>query len=300
MSKRGLVMSGGGSLGAFTQGVMVAMGESGLDYEHVFGVSVGALQAALLAQYPIGGMHDAAAYGDEIWLNQVQGDRSIYKRWPMGVAAALWKDSLYDSRPLWKLIREHCDEQMIRESGRTLRMGCCAHGRGCYWEATEQTPNLADWVIASSAYAPFFLPIEIDGDLWYDGGYRCVTPLRSAIRFGCEEIDVILTSPPVTREESLEDNWAGTKRNALKIGMRNIGLMHDEIFRRDVERALLVNDLVEVDHCTTRGKRWVSIRLFVPDYHFAGGGKTFAPEKIRERRKHGIEVGRRVIKETHG
>jgi NTE family protein len=66
--KRGLVMSGGAAKGAFTQGVLVELARHGEEYEFVSGVSVGALEAGLISQHPIGQFQDAVDALDDIWL----------------------------------------------------------------------------------------------------------------------------------------------------------------------------------------------------------------------------------------
>src|ERR1700693_308620 len=53
--RRALVLSGGGSKGAFEVGVLQRlMGDEQLDYDLLCGTSVGAINAAYLAQTPLG------------------------------------------------------------------------------------------------------------------------------------------------------------------------------------------------------------------------------------------------------
>ena len=60
--KRTLVLSGGGSRGAYEIGAWQAMEELGVKFSGVYGTSIGALNAALVAQGDV----DAAI---EIWEN---------------------------------------------------------------------------------------------------------------------------------------------------------------------------------------------------------------------------------------
>ncbi len=293
--KRGLVMSGGGSKGAFTQGVLVELAKTGEDYEFVSGVSVGALQAGMISQFPMGQLEDAADALDKIWLD-IKGDKDIYKRWFFGkLAGLIEKDAFYNSSPLHEIINRHVHDEPARKSGRTLRIGCCSYGKGHYWEATELTPRLWKWVAASSGFAPFLLPVRIDDDLWMDGGYRCVTPLKSAVEHGCDEIDVVITGPAVTGKRSPEDNWWGTKINAFSVAMRCVDLMASEVFLRDVQYAESINKLIDAGHPSTKNKRKIKLRLFVPEHPLNGGSLSFAPKLLRERREHGIEVAQRII-----
>jgi predicted acylesterase/phospholipase RssA len=293
--KRGLVMSGGASKGAFTQGVLVELARHGEEYRFISGVSVGALEAGLISQYPIGQFQDAVDALDDIWLG-LNGDKSIYKSWLLGTLAGLInRDGFTNSKPLWNIIQSHVNDQAARESGREIRIGTCSYGKGLYVEKDQNTPDLWKWVAASSGYSPFLLPIWIDGDLWFDGGYRCVTPLKSAIKAGCEEIDVVLTGPPKTAGEDPRDNWLGTKINAYHVGMRVVGLMADEVFYRDAMYAEAMNHLIDAGHPSVAGKKKIKVRLFMPERILPGGGLSFDPQLIRDRRDEGIQVAQKIL-----
>jgi len=292
---RGLVMSGGGSKGAFTQGVLTVLAENGYEYDFVSGVSVGALQAGMISQFPLGEFDKAVAALDDIWLG-IKGDKAIYKRWFFGkLAGLISRDAFYNSKALQELIKKHVKDERAQASGRIVRIGCCSYGAGNYWEATEETKELWKWVAASSGFEPFLLGIRINDDLWIDGGYRCVTPLKSAIKAGCDEIDVVLTGPAVTGKKDPRDNWAGTKITALTVGLRIVDLMSSEIYLRDVELAEMVNALVDVGHEKAEGKRKVKIRLFIPKHKLGGGSLNFDPKLLRGRRLQGIQVAKEVI-----
>jgi len=297
MSKRGLVMSGGGSKGAFTLGVLVELAAAGLEYDFVSGVSVGALQAGMISQFPLGHFDKAVSALDGIWLG-LKGDKDIYKRWFLGrLAGLINRESFYNSKPLREIIKANVTDARARKCGRTIRIGCCSYGRGMYWEAREDSPDLWKWISASSALAPFLAPVRINGDLWMDGGYRCVTPLKSAMEAKCDEIDVVLTGPAETGVEDPTDNWLGTKLNAYHVAMRCVGLMSDEVYLRDVEYAESINDLVDEGHPSAEGKRKVKLRMFVPEKKLGGGSLSFDPELLRKRREHGIKVAQKILSE---
>ena len=178
--KRGLVMSGGASKGAFTQGVLVELARQGKEYEFVSGVSVGALEAGLISQYPLGQFPDAVDALDDVWLGLIKGNKSIYKRWVFGIVSGLIsRDAFTNSKPLWEIVKSRVNDEAARTCGREIRIGTCSYGKGEYVEVDQNTPDLWKWIVASSGYSPFLLPIRINDDLWFDGGYRCVTPLKS-------------------------------------------------------------------------------------------------------------------------
>ncbi len=288
-------MSGGASKGAFTQGVLVELARTDHEYEFVSGVSVGALEAGLISQYPIDYLQDAVDALDDVWLG-LKGDKDIYKRWFFGKFAGLVnRDAFTNSSPLWEIVKRHVKDKAAKASGREVRIGTCSFGKGQYVEVDQNTPDLWKWVVASSGYSPFLLPIRIDGDLWFDGGYRCVTPLKSAIKAGCDEIDVVLTGPPKTKEDDPKDNWWGTKITAATVGLRVVGLMADEVFYRDAKFAEMMNHLVDAGHPAAEGKKKIKVRLFMPENILPGGGLSFAPELMRKRRDLGIQVARKIL-----
>jgi NTE family protein len=297
--KRGLVMSGGGSKGAFTQGVLVVLSREE-DYDFVSGVSVGALQAGMISQFPVGELQEAVAALDDIWLG-LKGNKDIYKRWIWGKLAGLVnKDAFYNSKALQGIIQKHVKDVDACASGREVRIGCCSFGKGQYWEAQQDTPELWKWVAASSGLEPYLLGVWINDDLWMDGGYRCVTPLKSAVAAGCEEIDVIITGPATTNTKDPHDDWWGTKRNAYHVGMRCVELLTDEVYLRDVQYAESINNLIDAGHPAAKGKHKIKLRLFVPEHSLSGGSLNFSPEIIRERREHGIEVAQKIIGASTG
>src|SRR5712664_3334609 len=120
--KRALVLSGGGAKGAYEAGALLQlMGEEKRDYDILCGTSVGAINAAYLAQTPLGSPGAAIDKLLDMWC--AVGPEKVYKRWfPFGALSALWKPSVYDSRPLQDWIRSGLSPADIRTSGRKLRV----------------------------------------------------------------------------------------------------------------------------------------------------------------------------------
>lgn len=288
---RALVLGGGGAYYTYEVGAFRVLAEAGYSYPHIFGVSAGALLGTTIAQYELGRDVDAADESDEI-IEDIRGNKDIYKRWwPFGMLHfVLRRRSLVNSKPLWKIIRRHCDQEAVINSGRTLRLGCCSWGDGNYHEAKGTDPDLWKWVVASSAFAPYFCPIKINGDWWYDGGYRHVVPLKSAIDAGYTKIDVICTQTLETRKKDPAEC-----KNGMDVGMRLIGQMSDQIVLNDVQKALMVNDLVDAGHPRYEGKKKLDIRLIHPSRPFRGGSRNFDPELLQEHRARGIADAQRVL-----
>ena len=272
-TRKALVLAGGGSKGAFEVGVLQRlMGDQQNDYELLCGTSVGAINASYLAQAPLGQPRQAIAKLRAQW-DTVTTDK-VHKRWfPFGRAEAFFKTSVYDSEPIQKWIRSGLDASAVRSSGRRLRIVAVSFGTGESFVANEQTPDLPEWVIASSAFPVMLTPASIGGDLWTDGGLRSVTPLGEAIRAGAEDIDVVLCSDPFAKSPfAVQD-----ARAIPQLLLRSIDIMNDEVSRADLRIAGLKNDLSQL----RPEYRKVKIRLFQPSEPLPFDSLDFDRGRIR-------------------
>jgi len=273
VQRKALVLAGGGSKGAFEVGVLQRlMGDQQNDYELLCGTSVGAINAAYLAQTALGQPQQAIAKLRAQW-DTVTTDK-VHKRWfPFGRAEAFFKTSVYDSEPIQKWIRSSLDANAVRSSGRRLRIVAVSFGTGESFVANEQTPDLPEWVIASSAFPVMLTPASIGGDLWTDGGLRNVTPLGEAIRAGAEDIDVVLCSDPFAKSPfAVQD-----ARAIPQLLLRSIDIMNGEVSRADLRIAGLKNDLSQL----RPEYRKVKIRLFQPTEPLPYDPLDFDPGRIR-------------------
>lgn len=272
---RALVLSGGGSKGAYQVGVLKRwMGEQGLDYQILCGVSVGALNVAALAQAPFGSPKQAIERLERLWLENVRTE-TIWKRWwPFGKVSGIWKRSLLNSQPLIDLVRGNLDVNAIKESGRSVHVGAVCLDTGEIGYGDQTSENFVDWVLASASYPIFLTPIEIDGKLWSDGGLRNLTPLGQAIKLGATEVDVIICSNP-----GLNPSWHESEKNALPDQLyRTIDIMSDQILRSDLQVTELKNELATIN---SRFRR-VRIRVVQPTTRLTEESLSFDPQKIRE------------------
>lgn len=96
---RVLALRGGGTLGAYEVGVLKAMSEMldpiDIQYDVVEGVSVGALNAFVLATYPKGSEKDAIDRLILLW--QTISAATLWSYWPLYIDGLLWKNSLFDT-----------------------------------------------------------------------------------------------------------------------------------------------------------------------------------------------------------
>jgi len=277
---RALVLSGGGCKGAYQVGALsYLLGQLGRRYSILCGVSVGALNAAFLAQFASGEEKQASAQLEALWAPL--DTPSIYRKWPVfGEAAAIWKSSVYDSTPLQRLVRTKLDAGKVRNSGKKLRVGAVSLNSGEYRVFAEDHPNLVEGVIASSAFPVMFAPVLIEGQLWTDGGVREVTPIQAAIDLGADTIDAIVCSPADSKAKF------PAIPIALRVAERSIDLMSDEIIENDLKVAELYNQLAANKLST---KRVIKLWTLRPSSSLIDNSLDFSPAKAKEMKARGFQ-----------
>jgi len=285
--KRALVLSGGGSHGAFEVGaIQHLMGVEHRRYDAFAGISVGAINSAFLAQYRADDTENTASDNLTRLWNRVSNDAVRKNWWPFGPLSALWKPSVYDSRPLQNWIQSGLSEPAIKASGAQLRMVTVSWDTGESRVITEKDTDIAKWVIASSSFPAFLSPISIDGQLWTDGGLRSQTPLGEAIRADATDIDMVLCSNPFGRSSFTAEGKAALPA----LAMRAISLMSDEIARQDLRIAGMKNDLVGLKP----EYRKVTIRVIEPSSDLPYDSLDFSPAGVQDM----MAMGRRVAATT--
>jgi NTE family protein len=254
---KALVLSGGGAKGAYQVGALkYLLSEKKIQYDIICGVSVGAINASFLAMFPKGQEAESWKQLNELWSGI--STKTIYKNWfPLSYIEALWKPSVYDSSPLADMIKNHLDGNRIKTSGKLLRMGATGLDTGKYHIFDENYPNLPGAVLASSAFPVMFLPIELEGQLWSDGGLKNITPLKAAIEAGATDIDVINCSAVNDPSSSFKSD-----NNAINIALRGLSLMCDQITASDMKICDLVNQLVKAG--VAPDKKLINMRVISP------------------------------------
>lgn len=264
---RALVLSGGGSYGAYQVGVLKRLAEKGHTWDVMAGVSVGSLNSTLMAMHTPD-MQLNGAYKAELFWKEIQGNKSVYKPRAFGILSGLFNPSLNTTEPLERLVRSSLDFKALRSSGVKLFIGATDLQSGLYAHGTEKDDNLLDWIMASCAMPLLFPPRKINGrGAWVDGGVRNVTPLLDVlVETGVTEVDVVicgtLGQPLVTSESPF-----GT---ILDVGKRAIEILADEVLQTDLPQAL------------EKAKQKVALHLYHPHQHFTHDAFDFDPKKIRE------------------
>jgi predicted acylesterase/phospholipase RssA len=235
-----------------------------LKHQIICGTSIGAILGSYLCQYSYG--HETTAITNLETLFKNLSTDNIYKRWkPWGSLSGLFnKTSFYDSEPLRNFITKNINTHNIRASGRQLRIGTThlqpaqakRAGITNYVVYDENYPDLLKAIMASSAYAPLFEPVELEGNLVIDGGTQTVTPIKSAIDADATVIDVLICYPTYLVYPPSK------KLNALNLCMYVIDLMLNRLTWTDIDRTEDINRLVKAGHAPRR--REVKLNIVHP------------------------------------
>lgn len=250
---KALVLSGGGSKGAFQLGAMKRLIRfEGNRYDILCGTSVGALNASYLSQYTKDNQSDGLGNLIELWVGLKQSD--VYTSWPiLGPVLGLFKKGLYNASPLKNLIKKHINPTRIVTQ---LRLATVSLSSGSLRVFTEEDSNVLDAIYASAAYPVMFEPTKI-GEEWYtDGGLRDLTPLKQAIEAGADEIHIINCS------NTIMDNQGVDSLKSFGILLRSIEIMTNEILLNDLQTMYNINK--EVQAGTNTEKKYIKFKLLQP------------------------------------
>lgn len=205
-----LVLQGGGALGAYQAGVYQALHEAGLEPDWVNGVSIGGINAALIAGNPperrVQRLREfwETITARPVWLVSPDGDamRRTHNHWSAWLTTALGQDgffkprfppawlrprgapgatSLYDTAPLRETLLRLIDFNLLNDGRTRVALGAVniASGNFEYFDSKEMH-LLPEHVMASGALPPGLPMIEIGTSRYWDGGLVSNTPLQHA------------------------------------------------------------------------------------------------------------------------
>lgn len=270
---RALVLSGGGSKGAYQVGALqYILGELEVQYDALCGVSVGAINVAFLAMYKHGEEKQSAFTLKNMWSKL--DNSKIYKRhFPFGRWHAIWKRSFFDSSPLNHLLKTGISLDRIRAAGKQVNVGTVSLSSGKYTIFDQTSEHFVDAVIASASFPGMLTPVEFLGQLWTDGGIKEISPIKKAVELGADIIDVIICNPKTRVKKFIENP---TTVDVLK---RSMDLSTDKIMANDIEKVEMYN-ILALNGLTE--KKYVQLNIVRPDLNLIEDLLDFRPEKIKE------------------
>ena len=267
MTKRALVLSGGGAKGAYQIGVLKALIEKGHRWDVVCGVSVGALNASLISMYDKRNQDKAVSFLEKVWVNEIKEDKDVFKPWLpwyFTFLPALWKGSLYSTKPLKKLITKNWTQPRVKDSDVDLYVGAVNLNTGYYETVDHNDENILDFILASASFPIAFPPVKIRGHKYTDGGVRNAVPIAEAIAAGATEIDIVMTAPPIP---TMDPKGDGVTKTLVHVAMRVAEALADEVYITDLHQM-----------CEAEGIKW---NLWAPSGGTGVGALEFSEKDVK-------------------
>jgi NTE family protein len=216
-----LLLQGGGALGAYQAGVYQALAEADLHPDWVAGISIGAINSAIIAGNPpeervaklrafwegitTNPLFDWIATADQFapkgdiarsFFNQMSAAWALFcgaagffsLRQPapwLHPAGCLEATSFYETKLLNATLEKLVDFDRINSGEMRLSLGAVnvRSGNFVYFDNTTRAIR-PEHVIASGSLPPGFPAIEIEGEHYWDGGLLSNTPLQWVVDRG--------------------------------------------------------------------------------------------------------------------
>lgn len=265
--KKGLLISGGGSWGAYAAGTLAALDN---EYDIVAGNSTGALISPLAALRSWDKLQEGytSQKADNIFDKHFLRPFPLKKDGGINVWAIIYallfkKNALGTNFVLRETVKEFFSEGdylALKNSNKEVIVGSqnlqSKPSKQQYFKLSESTyEDFLDWMWMSSTIpligSPHIKSWNKSGNTfigtWVDGGTTELVPLKPLIECGCEEIDIMIIKPKPIMNDSVEN---------FKIP-RLIDHVDDVIraMRHDIEYEFF-NHLVKKHSSKTKIKIW--------------------------------------------
>lgn len=214
-----LVLQGGGALGAYQAGVYEGLHEAGIRPTWVAGISIGAINAAVIAGSPeserverLRDLWETICATPAVWpappshlqsmpfafdarpgLNAVAamralmfGQNGFFKpRFPppfLSMFSGETATSFYDTAPLRDTLERLIDFDLLNSGAVRASVGAVnvRNANLVYFDTAERRLR-PEHIMASGALPPGFPAVEIDGEYYWDGGMVSNTPLSRVL-----------------------------------------------------------------------------------------------------------------------
>lgn len=241
---KALVISGGGSKGAFAGGVaQYLMQDLGKEYDMFLGTSTGSLLIPHLSLNKVDKVYELFTnvtqrdiFSVSPFVQRKKGNREFVS---IDFVNSIWqfirlKRTFGESKHLKKNIRRNFtkDEfETIRETKEDIvvTVSNLSKNRVEYKSINDCTyEEFCDWIWISCNYIPFMSLATVNGFEYADGGLGCVIPIREAIQRGATEVDAI-----VLEAETMEGKKIlGKNPFSLMLGL--FGHLLDQVEKNDI------------------------------------------------------------------
>src|SRR5882724_3256773 len=272
-----LLLQGGGALGAYQAGVYEALAEASLEPDWVAGISIGAINSAIIAgNPPEQRVAKLRAFWEGITANPLfdwvaaadrfapKGDvaRSLFNqmsanwalvggapgffalrrpaRW-LHQTGSLEATSYYETKSLKATLERLVDFDRINSGEMRFSVGAVnvRTGNFVYFDNTTREIR-PEHVIASGALPPGFPAVEIEGEHYWDGGLISNTPLQWVVEHGPRQDTLAFQVDLWSAAGELPGNLAGVATRQKEIQYSSRTRANTDQFKRlqDLRAAL--------------------------------------------------------------
>lgn len=287
---KALVISGGGSKGAFAGGLaeyLITVCKH--EYKILIGSSTGSLLVPLLS---IGKIEKLK----KVFTNVTQKD--IFNNCPfllkkvngeyktkinhLGILQMFLegKKTFGESESLRKLIFKNitkADFEQIRKNNVIITVSNLNTMRVEYKEAKDCTHHdFCEWIWASASLVPFMSLVTKNGFDYADGGMGNIVPIYHAIQKGATDIDIIVLKTDHNSEKMLPI------RNALELTSRVFSFMLNQIVTDD----LIIGRLEGLN-------KKIKLNFYYPAEELTTNSLIFDPEQMKQWWEYGYLIGKK-------
>jgi len=241
---RALVISGGGSKGAFAGGVaQYLMEREKRNYDMFLGTSTGSLLVPHLAVNKIGKLYDIFTnvqqqdiFSISPFVQRQKGDREyvsidfvnsmwqfIRRKRTFGESKALRRKIRRDfTLAEYQKIKKEKNDVVVTVSNLSMNRVEYKSIKDCSYE------EFCNWIWISCNYIPFMSLAKVNGYEYADGGFGCVIPIREAILRGATEVDaVVLEAETLGKQKVLG-------KNPFSLMISLFGHLMDQVENNDI------------------------------------------------------------------
>ena len=241
---KALVISGGGSKGAYAGGVAeYLIKKEGRDYDLYLGTSTGSLLIPHLAAGKIDKIHKVFTnvnqrniFSVNPFVVRKKGNREFVS---IDFLNSLWqfikmKRTFGESKALRRYLKKHFtyeEYQILKKTKDDVVVTVSNLSKNIveYKSIKDFSyDEFCDWIWISCNYIPFMSLVKKNGFEYADGAFGCVVPIREAILRGATEIDAI-----ILESESMAYNKVLGK-NPFSLMLNLFGHLLDQVERSDI------------------------------------------------------------------
>lgn len=292
--KKALVISGGGSKGAFAGGLaQYLIEEEGQNYDLFMGTSTGSLLVAHLAANKIDAIKHAFTHVTQesifsnnpftlkrkgkiakIKINHLNVVKNFFRGSKTFGESKHLRDLLAKNitQALFCQLQQSHKEVVVCVSNLTLNEVEYKSLNDCSYE------DFLDWTWISCNYLPFMSLVVKNRQEYADGGFGCIIAIEEAIKRGAKEVDAIMLNTEVQQLNRMRS------RNAFDLVLSTLDFMGDTI----------VKDNIKVGQLMAKEKG-VKLRVFYTPKVLTTNSLVFNREEMEKWWQDGWEYGQQSL-----